>query len=78
MRWIIELHRLLSGGWITLRYIYRCTVDTEFFTRKIGEAKSCCPAVPGAGRHRQQARAQGAPRGTDWTWEPVPGKEKAA
>ena len=27
MRWIIELHRLLPGGWVTLQDVYRCTVD---------------------------------------------------
>ena len=31
VRWIIELHRLLPGGWVTLRDIYRCTIDAELF-----------------------------------------------
>ena len=40
VRWIIELHRLLPGSWVTLRDVYRCTVDAELFARKIGEAKA--------------------------------------
>ena len=66
MRWIIELHRLLPGGWVTLQDIYRCTVDAELFGRKIGEARELArPALPGAGRHRDQGsrRSQGTPRG---------------
>ena len=39
VRWIIELHRLLPGGWVTLRDVYRCTIDAELFARKIQEAK---------------------------------------
>ena len=39
VRWIIELFRLLPGGWVTLRDVYRCTVDAELFAKKIGEAK---------------------------------------
>ena len=39
VRWIIELYRLLPGGWVTLRDVYRCTVDAELFAKKIGEAK---------------------------------------
>ena len=37
VRWIIELHRLLPGGWVTLQDVYRCTIDAEQFGRKIGE-----------------------------------------
>ena len=47
VRWIIELHRLLPGGWVTLRDVYRCTIDGELFARKIQEAKDlaaeACP-----------------------------------
>ena len=39
VRWILELFRLLPGGWVTLRDVYRCTVDAELFAEKIGEAK---------------------------------------
>ena len=77
MRWIIELPRLLSGGWITLRYIYRRTVDTEFFTRKIGEAKSWLPGLCPVQGVIANRHAHKEPSG-DWAWEPVPGTEKAA
>ena len=47
VRWIIELHRLLPGGWVTLRDIYRCTIDAELLARKIQEARDlaaeACP-----------------------------------
>ena len=29
IRWLIELHRMRPGGWVTLRDIYRCTLDSE-------------------------------------------------
>ena len=28
-RWLIELHRMQPGGWVTLQDVYRCTVDTD-------------------------------------------------
>ena len=39
VRWIIELHRLFPGGWVTLQDIYRCTVDAQLLADKIGEAR---------------------------------------
>ena len=27
VRWIIELYRVLSGGWVTLRDVYHCAID---------------------------------------------------
>ena len=29
IRWLIELHRMRPGGWVTLQDVYRCTVDTD-------------------------------------------------
>ena len=26
-RWIIELYRVLPGGWVTLRGVYLCAID---------------------------------------------------
>ena len=43
VRWIVELHRLLPGSWVTLRDVYRCTVDVELLAGKIGEARKLCP-----------------------------------
>ena len=74
MRWIIELHRLLPGGWVTLQDVYRCTIDAELFGRKIGEARELadrlCPvraviAHQGSRHHKEPLN--------DWVWEPVAG-----
>ena len=79
MRWIIELYRLLPGGWVTLQDIYRCTVDTELFGRKIGEARELadrlCPVR--AVIATKDLAAHKEPLG-EWGWEPVPGSDKAA
>ena len=45
VRWIVELHRLLPGGWVTLRDVYRCTVDAELLAAKIGEARAMADEV---------------------------------
>jgi len=74
VRWIVELHRLLPGGWVTLRDIYRCTVDAKLFANRIGEAKAealrRCPmrAVIAAKDLHDHKKAVGA-----WGWEMVPG-----
>ncbi len=79
VRWIIELHRLLPGSWVTLRDIYRCTVDPDLFAEKIAEAKAMadrmCPqrAVIANGDLAEHKEALGG-----WGWEPVPGTASAA
>ena len=79
VRWIVELHRLLPGGWVTLRDIYRCTVDAELFARKIGEAKEqalrVCPmrAVIAAKDLTAHKKALG-----DWEWDVAPGTGNVA
>ena len=45
VRWIIELHRLFPGGWVTLQDIYRCTVDAQLLAHKIGEARKIADHV---------------------------------
>ena len=79
VRWTIELFRLLPGGWVTLRDVYRCTVDAELLAGKIGEAKAladrACPlraviARKDLAKHRE---ALG-----DWDWRVLPDAEKAA
>ena len=35
VRWIIELYRVLPGGWVTLRDVYHCAIDKELFANKI-------------------------------------------
>ena len=79
VRWIIELHRLLPEGWVTLRDTYRCTVDAELFARKIGEAKAeamrQCPmraviAAKDLNKHRKALE--------NWDWEMAPGSATVA
>ncbi len=74
VRWIVELHRLLPGSWVTLRDVYRCTVDAELFASKIGEAKAqalrLCPmrAVIVAKDLTEHKKALG-----DREWDVAPG-----
>ena len=79
VRWIVELHRLLPGGWVTLRDIYRCTVDAQLFANRIGEAKAealrRCPtrvviAAKVLTKHRKALRA--------WDWDMAPGSDTVA
>ena len=66
---IIELYRLLPGGWVTLQDIYRCTVEAELFGRKIGEARELadrlCPVR--ATVATKDLAAHKAPLG-EWGW----------
>ena len=79
MRWIVELHRLLPGGWVTLRDVYRCTVDAELFARKLGEAKEqalrVCPmrAVIAAKDLTAHKKSLG-----DWEWDVASGAGNVA
>ena len=70
VRWIIELHRLLPGGWVTLRDVYRCTIDAELFARRIQEAKDlaaeACPGEAVIARAGPRGRRPG--RSTSGTW----------
>ncbi len=45
VRWIIDLHRILPGQWVTIQDIYRCTIDAELFAEKIGEAEALVARV---------------------------------
>ena len=48
VRWTIELHRIMPGGWVTLRDIYRCAIDPDLLSKKIEKARayaeSACPS----------------------------------
>ena len=76
VRWIIELHRLLPGGWVTLRDVYRCTIDAELFARKIEEAKEL--AAEASAEHAVIARSDLIAAGAleEWSWRPGPGAGK--
>ena len=40
VRWIIELYRVLPGGWVTLQDVYHCAIDKELFAKKIEQAQT--------------------------------------
>ena len=42
VRWIIELHRVFPDPWVTLRDVYRLTIDPDAFERKIQKARELC------------------------------------
>ena len=60
VRWIIEPHRMSPDRWVTLREVYRSTLDPERIERKIAEVealveppgspstRSCAPASSSA------------------------------
>ena len=74
VRWIVEVHRLLPGGWVTLRDIYRCTVDAELLGRRIGEARKLAdrlrPLRAVISHEDMIAHPQAL---EEWAWERVPG-----
>ena len=74
VRWIVELFRLLPGGWVTLRDIYHCTVDARLFARKIAEAQDradrISPVDAVISHHDMIAHADALQK---WDWEPVEG-----
>ncbi len=75
VRWIIELHRLLPGGWVTLQDIYRCTIDPELFAEKIREAQylvaAACPVHAVISRKDLIDRPEAL---EDWVWRRAPGE----
>ena len=40
VRWIIELYRVLPGGWVTLRDVYHCAIDKALVAQKIQQAQT--------------------------------------
>ena len=78
VRWIIELHRLLPGAWVTLQDVYRCTIDAELLARKIQEAKElaaeACPEEAVISRQDLIAAAEAL---EEWKWPQPPGEEVA-
>ena len=73
------MHRLLPGGWVTLRDIYRCTVDVEIFAAKIREAQDVADRLrPVRAVVANGDLATHLEPLEDWAWEPVPGTDKSA
>ena len=79
VRWIVELHRLLPGGWVTLRDIYRCTIDAELFAAKIREAQDLvdevCPARVVISHDDLISHPEAL---NDWIWKHASGEDRVA
>ena len=76
VRWIIELHRLLPDGWVTLRDVYRCTIDAELFARRIQEARElAAEAQAEMAVIRRDDLLRAADEIGGWRWRPGPGEE---
>ena len=43
VRWIIELYRVLPGGWVTLQDVYHCAIDKQLFARKSNKHRRSRP-----------------------------------
>ena len=52
VRWIIELHRVLPGGWVTLQDVYHCAIDKALFAQKIHQAQTYAADMSDALDHR--------------------------
>ncbi len=79
VRWIVELHRLLPGGWVTLRDIYRCTVDAELFAGKIGEAREMADRISPVDAVISSDDMIAHPKALKkWAWRQVPGTESVS
>ena len=47
-RWIIETHKMLPGGWVTLQDVYRCAIDGELLEATIRHAEAAAARTAGA------------------------------
>ena len=72
VRWLIELHRMRPGGWVTLRDVYRCTLEPERIATLIAEVTAEVDPpqtvrIESAAmtRHMRELREQ-------WQWSSVP------
>ncbi len=72
VRWIIELHRMTPERWVTLRDVYRATVDPERIERKIEEVESLV-APPARVRIRAADLAARPGDLGAWSWVPAGG-----
>ena len=39
VRWVIELHRMRPGGWVTLQDVYRCTIEPQRIATMLEEVE---------------------------------------
>ena len=80
VRWTIELHRIMPGGWVTLRDIYRCAIDPDLLSERIEKARvhaeSACPSqvrLPTGRIHFPKTQAKCSKRVGHW--QPFSGEE---
>ncbi|MDE2653711.1 MAG: TraM recognition domain-containing protein [Gemmatimonadota bacterium] len=79
VRWIVELHRLLPGGWVTLRDVYRCTVDADLLADRIREAQKLADELcPVRAVISQDDLARHPGEMSEWDWTRTPGTGKVA
>ncbi len=70
VRWIIELHRMRPARWVTLRDVYRCTLDPRRIEKLIAEVEASV-APPATVRIRIADLARGGVELKAWSWKPV-------
>ena len=56
VRWIIELYRVLPGGWVTLRDVYHCAIDKALFAKKFTRPRPTRPICPTRGSPSRRRR----------------------
>ena len=71
VRWIIELHRLRPGGWVTLRDVYRCTLEPARIAAAIAEIDARLVAPMATIRIRTGDLSTHATALGAWSWTPT-------
>ncbi len=67
VRWIIELHRMSPDRWVTLRDVYRSTLDPKRIERKLAEVEARVEP-PGTLRVPMAAMASHGGELAAWSW----------
>ena len=77
VRWLIELHRMTPDGWVTLRDVYRCTLEPDRIEQLIEEVAASVEPTQMA-RIAGGAMAAHAEALEDWEWQSVKGSFNTA
>ena len=72
VRWIIVLHRMSPEPWVTLRDVYRCTLDADLVDGKIAQVEDTL-GRPAMVRIRAEELSAHAAALQAWTWKSVGG-----
>ena len=72
VRWIIVLYRMSPEPWVTLRDVYRCTLDSNLIDRKIAQVEDTV-GRPAMVRIQAGALLAHAAELKTWTWKSVGG-----